>query len=101
MELKRYRHLDRLKSLLTCYPVVAILSSDLVLRQLQLWYANISQRQVKAAKVYIADSGLLHTLLNLPTHDDLVSHPKVGTSWEDFVLSEVLSYLGAYDDGLI
>ncbi|MDH3604211.1 MAG: ATP-binding protein, partial [Candidatus Tectomicrobia bacterium] len=74
------------------------LTSALVLRQLQPWYENISKRQVKAPKVYIADSGLLHALLNLPTHADLVSHPKVGASWEGFALSEVLSHLGAHDD---
>jgi len=50
---------------------------------------------VKAPKVYIADSGLLHSLLNLPEREDLESHPKVGASWEGFMLQEVVTRLGA------
>jgi predicted AAA+ superfamily ATPase len=49
---------------------------------------------VKAPKVYVADSGLLHTLLNLKTPADLEKHPKVGASWEGFVLAEIMRWLG-------
>jgi len=72
-----------------------LLTAALVIRQLPPWYENISKRQVKAPKVYIADSGLLHTLLNLRTQADLESHPKLGASWEGFVLNEVIRQLGA------
>lgn len=72
-----------------------VLTSALVVRQLSPWYENLQKRQVKAPKVYIADSGLLHTLLNLETRADLEGHPKVGASWEGFGLSEVVSRLGA------
>jgi predicted AAA+ superfamily ATPase len=50
---------------------------------------------VKAPKVYLADSGLLHTLLNLTRFRDLEGHPKVGASWEGFILEQVIRRLGA------
>ena len=71
------------------------LSAALVVRQLQPWFENLGKRQVKAPKVYVADSGLLHSLLDLGTHEDLVGHPKVGASWEGFAMGEVLARLGA------
>ncbi len=72
-----------------------LLTSALVVRQLLPWHENISKRQVKSPKVYIADSGLLHALLNLRTTTDLEGHPKVGASWEGFVLNEIVRRLGA------
>jgi len=71
------------------------LTAALVVRQLQPWHENISKRQVKAPKVFIADSGLLHSLLNLPGQRDLDAHPKVGASWEGFVIDQVVRRLGA------
>jgi len=71
------------------------LSATLVVRQLLPWHENISKRQVRSPKVYIADSGLLHTLLNLRTQSDLDSHPKVGASWEGFMLEQIRCHLGA------
>src|SRR5207302_3533815 len=75
-----------------------VLTSALVLRQLPPWFQNISKRQVKAPKVYVIDSGLLHRLLQVRTLEELESHPKVGASWEGFVLEEVLRRLGAYPE---
>jgi predicted AAA+ superfamily ATPase len=72
-----------------------VLTSALVVRQLQPWHENISKRQVKAPKVYLADSGLLHTLLNLKTLRDLEGHPKVGASWEGFAMAQVIRSLRA------
>jgi predicted AAA+ superfamily ATPase len=69
------------------------LTSSLVVRQLLPWHENMSKRQIKAPKVYIADSGLLHTLLNLRTPHDVLGHPKVGASWEGFVLDQVVRQL--------
>ncbi|MBM4276794.1 MAG: ATP-binding protein [Deltaproteobacteria bacterium] len=71
-----------------------LMSAALVVRQLLPWYENLSKRQVKAPKIYIADSGLLHTLLGLRTLKDLENHPKVGASWEGFVLEQVIDHLG-------
>ncbi|MFN8177544.1 MAG: ATP-binding protein [bacterium] len=74
---------------------VDLLSSALVVRQLRPWHENLSKRQVKAPKTYVADSGLLHALLNLRTMADLESHPQVGASWEGFVLEQIVTHLGA------
>lgn len=71
------------------------LTSALVLRQLQPWHENISKRQVRAPKVYLADCGLLHTLLGITSASELHHHPKVGASWEGFVLAELVDRLGA------
>lgn len=72
-----------------------LLTSAFVVRQLRPWHENISKRQVKSPKVYVRDSGLLHTLLNVRSQDDLESHPKVGASWEGFVVEELISRLRA------
>lgn len=67
-----------------------ILTGAFMVRQLQPWYENIGKRQVKAPKVYLRDTGLLHALLDLPDRHSLLGHPKVGASWEGFVLEQVL-----------
>ena len=72
-----------------------LMTSALVIRQLPPWHENISKRQVKAPKIYIADSGVLHTLLGFRILRDLESHPKVGASWEGFVLEQVIHHLAA------
>lgn len=71
-----------------------LMSSALVIRQLLPWRENIAKRQVKAPKIYIADSGILHALLNIKTIMDLEGHPKIGASWEGFLLSQVVRHLG-------
>ena len=70
---------------------VDLLTDALVVRQLQPYHANIGKRQVKAPKIYIRDSGLLHALLGIGAMKDLLSHPKVGASWEGFVVEQVLA----------
>jgi predicted AAA+ superfamily ATPase len=70
-----------------------ILTSAFVVRQLQPWHENIKKRQVKAPKVYLADTGILHTLLGITNKTDLESHPKLGASWESFVISHVTRLL--------
>lgn len=72
-----------------------LLASAFAVRLLPPWHENIAKRQVRAPKMYIADSGLLHSLLNLTTPDDLERHPKVGASWEGFALAETVHHLGA------
>jgi predicted AAA+ superfamily ATPase len=71
-----------------------ILTSALVVRQLQPWHENIGKRQVKAPKVYIADTGILHVLLNLRSAADIEGHPKLGASWEGFIIGELTRRLG-------
>ncbi len=70
------------------------LSAAMVVRQLAPWHENLSKRQVKSPKVYVRDSGLLHALLDLRTHDELHSHPKLGASWEGFALEQTLAITG-------
>ncbi len=53
------------------------------------------KRQVKAPKLYVADSGLLHALLDIETEVDLHRHPKVGASWEGFAMAQVIHWLDA------
>jgi hypothetical protein len=68
-----------------------ILAGAFVVRVLPPWYENVAKRQIRSPKVYLRDSGLLHALLQLPTLDDVRSHPKLGASWEGFALEEILS----------
>jgi predicted AAA+ superfamily ATPase len=74
-----------------------ILSGAYMVRVLPPWFENIRKRQVKAPKIYIRDSGILHALLQLPTWQDLHGHPKLGASWEGFVLEHVIGALRSRD----
>jgi len=74
------------------------LTDALVLRQLKPWHENIGKRQVRAPKVYVRDSGLLHALLDLPAQRDVESHPKSGASWEGFIIEQVMQQLRARSD---
>jgi predicted AAA+ superfamily ATPase len=67
-----------------------LVADVLMIRQLPPWFENIGKRQVKAPKVYVRDSGLLHALLGIANHRDLEFHPKVGASWEGYAVEEVL-----------
>ena len=67
-----------------------ILTGTFMVRQLQPWYENISKRQVKAPKIYFRDSGLLHSLLDIPDYHHLTGHPRLGASWEGFALEQIL-----------
>jgi uncharacterized protein len=69
------------------------LSGVFMMRQLRPWHENLAKRQVKAPKVYVRDSGLLHQLLGIRTHADLMRHPKLGASWEGYVVEQILRTL--------
>jgi predicted AAA+ superfamily ATPase len=75
-----------------------LMTSALIIQQLPPWHENISKRQVKAPKIYIADSGLFHSLLNLKTFRDLEGHPKLGASWEGFIIQQIIRQSGAHTD---
>lgn len=66
------------------------LTQAYLVRQLQPWFANLGKRQVKAPKIYLRDSGLLHELLGIADPPALARHPKCGASWEGFALDQVL-----------
>jgi len=68
-----------------------ILAGAFVVRQLPPWFENLGKRQVKAPKVYVRDSGLLHALLGLRTRKHLLGHPKLGASFEGFAIEQVLA----------
>ena len=53
-----------------------------MVRQVQPWFENLAKRQVKAPKIYLRDTGILHSLLSAGSEDILLSHPRVGASWE-------------------
>jgi predicted AAA+ superfamily ATPase len=69
------------------------LSSALVVRVLEPWFENVGKRLVKSPKVYVRDSGLLHALLGIMDRQALEGHPKVGASWEGFVIEQLLARL--------
>ncbi|MBI2961137.1 MAG: ATP-binding protein [Betaproteobacteria bacterium] len=71
-----------------------ILSGALVMRQLPPWFENLGKRQIKAPKVYLRDSGLLHALLGLRDFAAVRLHPKTGASWEGFVIEQILRVAG-------
>jgi len=68
-----------------------LLTDALMIRQVQPWHANLGKRQVKSPKIYIRDSGLLHQLLGIDGEKSLLSHPKLGASWEGFVIEQILA----------
>lgn len=67
-----------------------LLTDAFMIRQLQPYHANLKKRQVKSPKIYVRDSGLLHQLLGIDSTKSLYSHPKVGASWEGFVIEQML-----------
>ena len=67
----------------------------LVLRTLPPWFENLKKRQVKAPKIYVADTGLLHTLLRIRNGSELLGHSKCGASWEGFAMQEAVRILSA------
>ena len=70
-----------------------ILAGAFMVRILPPWFENIRKRQVKAPKIYIRDSGILHSLLQTPNLADLQGHPKIGASWEGYAVEHVICTL--------
>jgi uncharacterized protein len=71
-----------------------VLTGAFVIRQLRPWFENLGKRQVKSPKVYVRDSGLLHSLLGLGSFAALEGSPRLGASWEGFVVEEVARVAG-------
>ena len=72
---------------------LALLTGVFMVRQLPPWFENLGKRQVKSPKIYLRDSGLLHSLLGITNQRDLEHHPKVGASWEGYAVEEILKAL--------
>lgn len=68
-----------------------LLAGAFMVRILPPWHANLTKRQVKAPKIYLRDSGILHALLQIPDRQILLGHPKLGASWEGFVIEQILN----------
>jgi hypothetical protein len=73
-----------------------ILSGAFMVRPLTPWFENLKKRQVKAPKVYVRDSGLLHAILDIERVDDLLGHPKLGASWEGFIVEQLHTFFEAH-----
>lgn len=71
-----------------------VLVATFMVRRLAPWQENLAKRQVKAPKVYLSDTGLLHALLGITDEIDLLGHPKVGASFEGFAIGEITRRLG-------
>lgn len=63
----------------------------LLVRRLEPWHANAGKRLVKSPRVYVRDSGLVHTLLGLAGEEDVLGHPVAGASWESFVIESLIA----------
>jgi predicted AAA+ superfamily ATPase len=70
-----------------------ILEETFIVRQIQPYHSNLKKRLVKSPRVYIRDSGMLHTLLNIRTLEELYGHPSLGSSWEGFIVEQIIRLL--------
>lgn len=70
-----------------------LLTDFYMVRQLPPWAGNIKKRLVKTPKIYIRDTGILHSLLQMTDMDALLSHPVAGASWEGFVTENIINQL--------
>lgn len=71
------------------------LEGGYMVRKLPPWFVNAKKRLVKSPKVYIRDTGILHSLLNISTQDELLGHPGVGASWEGYVIEQISQRIGS------
>lgn len=78
---------------MTVQKYLDLLCGMFMVRALRPWAENVGKRAVKSAKIYLSDSGLLHTLLGLDSPQSVEAHPKVGASWEGFILEQVIRRL--------
>ena len=76
---------------------IDLLSHTFMLRVLLPDASNLKKRLVKSPKIYIRDSGILHTLLDIRTHDDLLSHPILGASFEGFAMENILAFAKSFE----
>jgi len=76
-----------------------LLKGTYMIRIIPPFYVNLKKRLVKSPKVYIRDTGILHTLLNINTMDDLSGHPVFGSSWETMVIENVLNRYSDWESG--
>jgi len=69
---------------------IDILCDLMLVRRLPAWHGNVGKRLVRAPKVYVRDSGIVHALLGLESLESVLSHPVAGPSWEGFVIEQLI-----------
>ncbi len=74
-----------------------ILEGTFIIRSLKPFFTNTKKRLIKSPKIYIRDTGLIHTLLGIETYNDLLSHPILGTSYESFIISSLCTKFSKFD----
>ena len=74
-----------------------LLEGAFMIRLLRPWFENLGKRLVRSPKLYVRDTGLLHSLLGIGSDDALMGHPKIGASWEGFALEQILTKLPRTD----
>jgi len=74
---------------------IELLEQTYMIRQLKTYSSNTKKRLIKAPKIYIRDSGILHSLLGIEHIDELFAHPGVGASWESFALENILNSISS------
>jgi len=75
-----------------------ILAGTFMVRRLAPWFENLRKRQIKTPKIYFRDSGILHRLLGIPGMEQMVTHPKLGASWEGFALEQIIRLSGVDEE---
>jgi predicted AAA+ superfamily ATPase len=75
-----------------------ILQGTFMTWRLRPWHTNLGKREVKAPKIYLSDTGILHQLLGIQNRESLLAHPKCGASWEGFALREILHFMQTTPD---
>ncbi len=85
---------------MTARKYLDILAGTFMVRLLQPWHINVSKRLVKRPRLYLRDTGLFHALMDIESRATLLSHPKLGASWEGFALENVCFALGKRDEEL-
>jgi predicted AAA+ superfamily ATPase len=77
----------------TAQSYMDLLIDLLMVRKLQPWHSNIGKRLIKSPKIYVRDSGLVHSLLSIANKEALLSHPIIGQSWEAFIIENLTATL--------
>ena len=70
---------------------IDLLCDLMLVRRLPAWHGNVGKRLIRSPKVYVRDSGLVHPLLGLPNLDAVLGHPIAGSSWEGFVMEQLIN----------
>ena len=70
---------------------IDLLCDLMLVRRLSAWHGNVGKRLIRSPKVYVRDSGLVHALLGLSNLDAVLGHPIAGSSWEGFVMEQLMN----------